>query len=95
MPTQIFGVHFRAPDVNLDANRIPSKYSSSAIINHMEVSSVPAKTKDDHKNASFPTLPKWVNFVSSLTDGSVFPCIGGSFLVSVKAENSKVILIFH
>jgi len=42
-----------------------------------------------------PTLPKWVNFVSSQTDGSVLPSIGGSFLVSVKAENSRVILIFH
>ena len=31
-----------------------------------------------------PILPKWVNSVSSQTDGSVFPSIGGSVLVSVK-----------
>jgi len=33
-----------------------------------------------------PILPKWVNSVSSQTDGSVFPSIGGSFLVSVKVD---------
>ena len=33
-----------------------------------------------------PILPKWVNSVSSQTDGSVFPSIGGSILVSVKVK---------
>ena len=62
IPTKIFGVHFRALDVYLDANRIPSKYSSSAIINHMEVSSVPAKTKDEHDDASFSNPSQMVQF---------------------------------
>ena len=34
-----------------------------------------------------PILPKWVNSVSSQTDGSVFPSIGGSILVSVKVDD--------